>query len=407
MHKAMSCLICAVNRRAESALQFPDPMLSTSTRWVVGATLTMAGALGVGRFVYTPLLPQMAEAFDWSFAQAGDVASANFFGYLVGAVLAPHVAYSKYVRLLVALSLMASAGTTYLGAEVTSFAGWLVIRFAGGIASALCLVVLTTHLLELLAREKAVHLGNIHFAGVGLGIMLCMGGVYLGGDVSTQWARQGGLAAGFMAIAWLALANGPWIPAHHNQSTVDTTQQERSLLWPLIVGYGFFGFGYVVSATFIVAMAAVVPELEDPKIVWLVVGAATVPSVYFWQWLAQRHGLMPILILSYLTLGLGTFLAGSADSVVLLMLAAIALGGTFGGITALGLSAGRVVAPHQTALAVSRMTVAFSLGQLLGPAFAGRMADSLGGFFWPSVLCTVLLAVSALLTFKSGLRQAQ
>ncbi len=367
----------------------------------------MAGALGVGRFVYTPLLPQMAEAFDWSFAQAGDVASANFFGYLVGAVFAPVIARSRHVRLLVALSLMASAGTTYLGAEVASFFGWLVIRFLSGIASALCLVVLTTHLLELLAKEKAGHLGNIHFAGVGLGIMLCMGGVYLGGDVSAQWARQGGLAAGFMVIAWFALASGPWRPSEGNQSTGGTTQQERSLLWPLIVGYGFFGFGYVVSATFIVAMAAYIPELKDPKIIWLVVGAATVPSVYFWQWLAQRHGLMLVLLFSYLTLGAGTFLAGSADSLAALILAAILLGGTFGGITALGLSAGRVVAPHQTALAVSRMTIAFSLGQLLGPAVAGRLADSWGGFFWPSVLCSALLVASALLTFRSGLRQSQ
>ena len=59
--------------------------LSNSTRWILSATLVMAAALGIGRFAYTPLLPAMVTQFDWSFATAGDVASANYLGYMVGA----------------------------------------------------------------------------------------------------------------------------------------------------------------------------------------------------------------------------------------------------------------------------------------------------------------------------------
>ena len=81
------------------------------------------------------------------------------------------------------------------------------------------------------------------------------------------------------------------------------------------------------------------------------------------------------------------------------MLASVLLGGTFGGITALGLSAGRLLATN-TAAVVGAMTVAFPLGQLTGPAVAGRMADGLGGFFWPSVLAAVLLLIAALLVPK-------
>ena len=376
-------------------------MITTSARWVIGTSLTMAAAMGIGRFVYTPMLPLMSETYAWTFSQAGDVASANFLGYLVGAILAPRIAHAPQVRFLVALSLMGSVGTTYLGAEVSSFGAWLIVRFASGVASAFCLVVLTTHLLETLARERSEHLGNIHFAGVGLGIIICVGGYYLGGSVEQQWARQGGIAAAFMAIAWFALSPGPWLASKKKTEAGSLSGDEKASLWRLTVGYGFFGFGYVVSATFIVSMAATVPSFSDPALVWIVVGAATIPSVYAWQWLANRYNLLVALALSYLVLSVGVFLAGWGSTLTSIVLAAVLLGGTFGGVTALGLSAGRAVAPKHTAYAVSSMTVAFSLGQLLGPAVAGRMADAFGGFFWPSALCAVLLIISVALLPRS------
>ena len=95
--------------------------MSLALKWVVGATLVMAAAMGIGRFAYTPLLPQMAAEFGWDFTAAGDIASANFLGYMIGALLAPALARSSMVRLYLALSLMASVGTTYLGAEISGY----------------------------------------------------------------------------------------------------------------------------------------------------------------------------------------------------------------------------------------------------------------------------------------------
>lgn len=370
--------------------------MSIAVRWVIGATLIIACAMGIGRFAYTPLLPLMVAEFSWDFAAAGDVASANFLGYMVGAILAPRLANSPQVRLWVAFSLMASVLTTYLGAEATTFAQWLAVRFLSGVASAFCLVTVTTHLIYQLTADGRERLGNVHFAGVGVGILACMAAVYMDGDTSAQWARLGGLAAVLMAIAWMLLSRGAW----QTPDPVAAPQDGAGFrgLARLIAGYGFFGFGYVVAATFLVAMAeSTAQDGFRTGDVWLIVGLAVLPSVYLWQTVANRVGILHALRAAYVVESAGLLLAGVSDDFLGLALASAILGGTFAAITALGISAARSAAAHRVAFAVSAMTVSFALGQLLGPAFAGRMADYSGGFFWPSLAAALLLFGAALL----------
>ena len=373
----------------------------------------MASCLGVARFAYTPLLPAMANDFAWSFAQAGDVASANFVGYMVGAMLAAKVANGAQLRMWLALSLMASAATTFMGSSAESYVAWLLVRFASGITSAFCLVLITTQLIWVLSEYKADRYGNVHFAGVGIGILLCMAFVQQINPIHQHWANLGGLAAALMAFAWILISSGPWkrpapqaepveLNAPGSSASVDPS---TAPLWRIITGYGLFGYGYVVAATFVVAMAAQLLDAEglsgtgvnSPLFVWWVVGAALVPSVYLWQWLANKFGNLLTLKIAYLVECLGMVAAALSESMASLIFACVLLGGTFGAITALGISAARNAAPHKIAQAVSGMTTAFALGQLLGPAVSGRMADYFGGFFWPSMLAALVLFIAAFL----------
>ena len=99
--------------------------------------------------------------------------------------------------------------------------------------------------------------------------------------------------------------------------------------------------------------------------------------------------------MAYLVEAVGVVAAGIGESLAVLLFACVLLGGTFGAITALGLSAARFAAPYNVAGAVSAMTAAFALGQWLGPAIAGRMADYFGDFVIASLLAGALLLISA------------
>src|SRR5712692_7687302 len=144
----------------------------TPVALAVGGLVAMAAAVGVGRFVYTPILPLMVEDLGMTKASAGVLASANFAGYLAGALLAATsmVAGSRRRWLLAALTV--SALTTGAMGLASSTAVFLLLRFVGGLASAFGLVFASALVLDGLAATARSELSALHFAGVGVGIAI-------------------------------------------------------------------------------------------------------------------------------------------------------------------------------------------------------------------------------------------
>src|SRR6476620_10458336 len=117
---------------------------SSSIRLALGGLLAMAAAIGIGRFVYTPILPIMHDSLGWSRADAGLVASANFLGYLLGAIAsAGQVAAARQRHWLLA-ALLASAVSTAGMALDHHLATLMVLRLVGGVASAYVIVLAST-----------------------------------------------------------------------------------------------------------------------------------------------------------------------------------------------------------------------------------------------------------------------
>jgi len=371
----------------------------------LGGLIALAAALGIGRFVYTPILPPMMQALGLGQAAAGMIASANFLGYLLGALLAawPRLPGSRRVWLLGCL-LLSAATTAAMGGAAT-MAPFLLLRFVGGGASAVVLVLASAMVLESLAEMRRPGLAALHFAGVGIGVavsaILVAALQRAGQNWQLLWIANGAVALlAVFAVAAL-VREGRGQNQHPRQAAA---QPIDSRLVRLILAYGLFGFGYVITATFIVAIVRGVPAIRALEpVIWIMYGLAAAPSVAIWTRVAARLGVPAAFALASIVEACGVLASVAWPSEIGLSLAAILVGGTFMGLTALGLIRARTLASGDPRRALALMTAAFGLGQIIGPSFAGALSERLGGFAAPSVVAAAALLIAAALAWENGL----
>ncbi len=377
-----------------------------ATGIALGGLIALAAAMGIGRFVYTPILPFMEESLGLTKADGGVIASVNFLGYLLGALAASAAALpgGRRVWLLAALAISAlSTGVMGLSSEMAVFLG---LRLVGGAASAFVLVFASALVLDRLAAARRSGLSALHFAGVGCGIavsaVLVSGLAAAGYDWRWLWLSNG-------VVSLLALGAVVWLvpseeEAERPRAASQGTGIDRRLI-ALIVAYGLFGFGYVITATFISTMVRTSPDIRSIEpVVWLAFGLAAVPSVALWTWIGRRVGNDRSFAIACLVAGAGVALSVLATNALAVALSAVLLGGTFMGITALGLVNARHLSTGDPRRSLAFMTAAFGLGQMIAPTFAGFTYGLGDSFLVPSLVAAAALLVAAGLVMDPGSR---
>ena len=361
-------------------------------------SIALAAALGIGRFVYTPILPPMVEALGFTKSTAGLIASANFLGYLIGALLvaAPILGGTRRVWLLGALAM--SAITTGAMGLTNNVAVFVVLRFVGGAASAFVLVLSSTLVLERLAQAGRAGLSALCFAGVGIGIavsaVLVAAMLRAGQSWQALWLASGALSLAAATTVGVLLRTDS-TPARRNGQEIRSASPN---LLRLIAAYGLFGFGYVITATFLVTIVRATPTVRSLEpVIWFVFGLAAAPSVAFWTRIAALLGAARAFALACLVEALGVAASVVWQTEPGIFLASVLVGGTFMGLTALGLIRARTLAAGEPRRVLAYMTGAFGTGQIIGPAFAGVLSDWLGSFTVPSIAAVIALILAALL----------
>ncbi|ESY86611.1 YbfB/YjiJ family MFS transporter [Mesorhizobium australicum] len=377
---------------------------STALRYAFAGMIAMAVAMGIGRFVYTPILPGMMEELHLSPADAGWIASANYLGYLVGALVAAGSWAHRRERLLMLGALGASAVLAASMGLTDAMAAFVAIRFLAGLASAFVMVFMASIVFSHIAAVGRGDLQAWHFGGVGLGIAISAAMMAVLVTEHAGWAQgwlwSGAISAcGFVAVG-LLVNQGPLTNGEVRREPA--LPKDRSLM-KVIVAYGLFGFGYVVTATFLVA---IVRQAGGSRVfeavVWMVAGLAGFPSVWLWQKIAARIGLYAAYALGCFVEVVGVTASVAAGGRIGPLLGGVLLGGTFIAITALGLQAARQQAPASPRRIFALMTASFGLGQIIGPIAAGLLAQASGDFFLASIVAAAVLVVSGAVTWSAA-----
>lgn len=355
----------------------------------------LAAAMGIGRFAFTPLLPFMQARGDLTLAQGSVLASSNYAGYLLGALLclALSVRPVRFAR----IGLVIVAVATVAMAMTSSFAIWFWLRLVAGTGSALVLIGISAWSANAIGVERWRAVSGWVFGGVGIGIFVAgMVGLLLGiaGETPARaWLTLGILAAIVAAVSLRYLTEtGPAQSAPSEASTACFCREE----WRVIACYGALGLGYIVPATFLPAVARTL--VPDPVLfgwAWPVFGLAAAASTILTG--AALGHLPPRQVWKWgqVIMGVGVAVPGVHLSLASVIASAICVGGTFMVLTMAGMQEARRMRGVHAGRLMAAMTVAFAVGQLLGPIAANATMPFDGSLRVASLGAGCLLLISA------------
>lgn len=367
----------------------------------------LAAAMGIGRFAFTPLLPMMLHDGVVDIATGSWLATANYAGYLAGALLymalpwlGRRLGVAPGNAALVRGGLVATALLT--AALALPWPGlWPLMRLLAGVASALVFLGTANWCMGRLAHLGQPALGGLIFCGPGLGIVATglptSAMVAAGWSAAAGWAAFAALAALLCALVWpvvrgaeapspappgarpAAAARAPGGPAAPHPAG------ERALL---ALAYGLAGLGYIVTATFlpVIARAALPAGSVWPDLFWPVFGAGVALGALLSTRIAPTRDRRKLLAGAYLlqaaAIALPLLWPGRAG----FALGSLLLGLPFTAITFFALQEARHQWPQAGAGFTGLLTALYGIGQIAGPPMAAALlarAPSQGqGFGW-------------------------
>ncbi|MGW2206616.1 YbfB/YjiJ family MFS transporter [Streptomyces sp. NPDC001774] len=360
-------------------------------------------ALGFTRFAYA-LLPSMRSELDWTYAAAGGLNTANALGYIIGAGSGAWWARRFGAGRSFVIGIVISA-LALLGSGLTSdFTALSILRFVGGLATAVTFVVgsaLASRIHTGGRQQRSAALVGVYMAGVGIGVVIS--GIVVPAAL-TAWGASG-WQAGWLLMGLLALllvgpaaravkAVPPAPAAGQAKGASSLRKMTPSFLW-----YVLFGAGYVSYMTFVIAL------LRDQGMgTWstagffiVLGGASALATLLVWGRIIGRlrGGRAPALVSVVVLVGVLPVLL--FDGATAAIVSAVIFGAGFmAGPTAVTVLARRMLPQDAWTSGIAWLTVAFSVGQAVGPLISGILSDSEGGIAKGLWLSVILLLVSAI-----------
>ncbi len=364
-------------------------------RTAVFGMVVLTLGMGIGRFLYTPMLPIMLHEGLFTFSQLSLIASANYAGYLFGSLLFSFGVFTRLAHLkamLLAVALITGLLILFM-AIVTVPEVVILIRFLAGVASAGMMIFGAMLVLQHSHRPWVI---ASLFSGVGVGIFI--GNEYVIAGVAhllsakTLWLGASCISGVLLIVLWLLLPRDAHIP----QEMAQPLKADKSIQWwQLALLYGLAGFGYIIVATYLPVMAKGLGASFIAEHIWSVVGLAVIPGCYSWLWVARKGNILPCLSLNLIVQACCVVLAALTHSSILLTLGCIGFGATFMGTSSLVMPLAKKLKAPQKVNLLGLVTLTYGVGQIAGPLMVSAFENRGQSLTGPTLLGAGALFIAA------------
>jgi len=390
----------------------------------LAGALSLAIAMGIGRFAFTPLLPMMLHDGVVDLHGGSALATANYLGYLAGALLCmalpglfrrfgqPMPDNARLVRFGLAMTALLT-----LAMAAHWAVGWMIWRFLAGVISAIAFVYTSGWCMARLAALNQGHLGGVIFTGPGVGIALSGFAAFAmtanGAAWSLGWVVFGLAALVLTGVIWPIFRPDPQAPLRQAKSDATAARPTRWSVEEMLLtfAYGLAGFGYIVTATFLPVIArAALPGSVWVDLFWPLFGIAVATGALLTRivplWIDRRS----LLAACYLLQGAGVLISLFMPDIAGFVAGSILLGVPFTAITLFGLQEVRRLRPAEPTTFIGLMTAAYGIGQIVGPlmvsAILARSSSEAYGFALSLEIAAASLLCGALVFLAMKLRFA-
>ena len=390
-------------------MRSPDnpPATTHPARLILILSLAPTIGLGIGRFAYALVLPDMRDSLHWSYSAAGFMNTVNAVGYLAGALLASRLirrfglaANILWGTIACLLSLVLCASTGHFGA--LSFA-----RLIAGFGGATCFVgggALAASIAQS-RPERANFLLSLFYAGPGIGIVAS--------GLIAPYVLQAFGPGSWWIVWWAltALSIAMLIPLLlvrlGGNAAIDHAARVDFSVRPVLIyliAYFLFGAGYIAYMTFMIAY------VRDggggataQSLFWSLIGMSAFATPWVWRRVLalDRGGLATTIILAVNATGAALPIFG--HSPLLLVVSALVFGVAFFAVVGSTTAFVRFnYPPPSWPAGIAIMTIAFGIGQTLGPIAVGAITDALGNLSYALNVSAAMLALGAVLAAFQG-----
>jgi predicted MFS family arabinose efflux permease len=397
----------------ESLVRAPDPppTYAHPARLILILSLAPTIGLGLGRFAYALVLPDMRDSLQWSYSAAGFMNTINAVGYLAGALMASRLIKRFGLVESVVWGTVACIASLALCAMTGNFLVLSFARLLSGFAAAAVFVgggALAASVAQS-RPERANFLLSLFYAGPGLGI--------LSSGLIAPYVLQA-IGPGSWWIVWwaftllsLVMFIPLWFAPLNGHAAIDHAARIGFDVRPVLIylaAYFLFGAGYIAYMTFMIAY------VRDggggaaaQSLFWSLIGVSAFATPWVWRRVLalDRGGLATTIILG--TNAIGAALPIFGHSPLLLAVSALVFGVAFFAVVGSTTAFVRFNYPVEAwPGGIAAMTIAFGIGQTVGPIAVGAITDALGSLSYALNVSAALLVLGAVLAaFQGKLRR--